>query len=315
MHAIGVGEGDEVILPPISFVATANSIVYQGGTPIFADVDADTLLIDPVDVEQKITKRTKAVIAVDYAGHPCDYEALRNLTARYGIHLIGDACHSLGARYKGYKVGSIADLTIFSFHPVKNITTGEGGMVVTDDEKIAEKIRVFRNHGIHTDFHQRNQQDSWQYEMVELGYNYRITDIQCALGLSQLENLPDFLEKRQRIAAQYNESLNEIEGFRQLQVKEDVFHAYHLYVVVLESGADPDRREAVFKEMRGNQIGVNVHYMPIHLHPFYRKRFGTTDGMCPIAESVYKKILSLPIHFRMSDNDVMDVVDAIKCAL
>ncbi|MCP4566239.1 MAG: aminotransferase class I/II-fold pyridoxal phosphate-dependent enzyme, partial [FCB group bacterium] len=187
MYALGIGPGDEVILPPMTFAATANCVVFLGGTPVFADVQPDTLLIDPVAVEKKITKRTRAIIAVDYAGQPCDYDSLRDIANSHGLSLIADGCHALGAVYKGHRVGSLADMTVFSFHPVKHITTGEGGMITTNDPKFAGRMRRFRNHGIDTDFRQREQQGSWYYEMVDLGYNYRITDMQCALGLSQLK--------------------------------------------------------------------------------------------------------------------------------
>ena len=207
MYAIGIGPGDEVIVPAMTFAATANSVVYQGGTPVFADVEPQTLLLDPRQVVAKITPRTKAVVAVDYAGQPCDYTALRDIAEKHGVYLIADACHALGGAYQGKPVGSLADLTVFSFHPVKHITTGEGGMVVTAYSELAERMRMFRNHGITSDHRQRDQRGTWYYEMTDLGYNYRLTDLQCALGLSQLQKLAAWLSRRQMIAGCYDASL------------------------------------------------------------------------------------------------------------
>ena len=194
----------------MTFVATANAVVFQGGTPVFVDVDPDTLLIDPVDAERKITSRTKAIVAVDYAGQPCDYDALQAIADRHHLLLIADACHSLGGEYRGRKVGSLADLTVFSFHAVKGITTGEGGMVTTDKEGYGPKIRMFRNHGMTADHKDRAESNTWIYEMADLGYNYRITDFQCALGLSQLRKLSNWTLRRQDIARQYDDAFVEV---------------------------------------------------------------------------------------------------------
>ena len=312
MHAIGVSPGDEIIMPPITFVATANAIVFQGGKPVFADVDMETLLLDPEEVKTKITPRTKAVVAVDYAGQPCNYDALRAITDRYGIILIADACHSLGARYKGGKVGTLADLTAFSFHPVKHITTGEGGMITTDNPILAERMRVFRNHGIITDHRQREEQGSWRYEMVDLGYNYRITDFQCALGVSQLNKLPKWLARREEIARIYDAAFEAFPYVKPLSVSKDVFHAYHLYVVRIQDTEPSKNREAVFKCLRGKGIGVNVHYLPVHLHPFYKKRFHTDAGLCPVAEQAYDDILSLPMFPKLKSHEQEYVIKTIK---
>ena len=218
MFALGIGPGHEVIVPTMTFAASANCVVYQRGIPVFADVAPDTLLLDPQDVERKITPRTKAIIAVDYAGQPCDYDALKEIANRYELSLVADACHSLGATYRGRSVGSLADLSVFSFHPVKHITTGEGGMITTDNEEYANRLRIFRNHGITSDHRQREAQGSWFYEMVDLGYNYRITDFQCALGMSQLQKLPRWLERRQEIARIYGEAFAGVKGIKPLAV-------------------------------------------------------------------------------------------------
>ncbi len=306
-YAAGISPGDEVILPPMTFVATANAVVFQGGTPIFADVDPDTLLIDPSEVEKRITPRTKAIIAVDYAGQPCDYDALRAIASRYNLVLIADACHSLGGEYKGRKVGSLADLTVFSFHPVKHITTGEGGMVVTDNAEYAQKMRRFRNHGITADHRQRALGGTWYYEMVDLGYNYRLTDFQCALGLSQLKKLPAWISRRREIAREYERVFAETQAVRPLKALEDRKHAYHLYVVRLGNDGIEVDRKAVFQSLREKGIGANVHYIPVHLHPFYQKRFGCRAGSCPVAEKAYLEILSLPIFPTMTTDPNSDI--------
>ena len=301
MYAIGISPGDEVIVPPITFVATANAIVFQGGKPVFADVDPETLLIDPEEVKARITPRTKAVVAVDYAGQPCNYDALRAITDRYGITLIADACHSLGGRYKDKTVGTLATFNAFSFHPVKHITTGEGGMVTTNDTNLADKMRRFRNHGINSDHRQRGELGAWYYEMEDIGYNYRITDFQCALGMSQLKKLPKWIERRREIAHRYDEAFSILPHIKPLSVRSIAFHAYHLYVVRLNLEGTNLNRGMVFKQLRENGIGVNVHYIPVHLHPFYRAHFETHPGMCPVAEQAYEEIISLPIYPTLSD--------------
>lgn len=311
MYAIGIKPGDEVIVPAMTFAATANCVVFQGGSPIFVDVDPETLLIDPDQVKAKITPRTKAVIAVDYTGQPCDYDALREVADRYRLILVADACHALGATYKGRLAGSLADLNVFSFHPVKHITTGEGGMITTDNPDFAERMRIFRNHGITTDYRQREKQGSWFYEMVDLGYNYRITDIQCALGLSQLNKLPGWVKRRQEIAQKYDAAFAEFPAIRPLKVRADVSHAYHLYIVRFDLSRLRATRAEIFTALRAEGIGVNVHYIPVHLHPFYRERFGTGPGLCPVAEATYEEIITLPLFPRMSDNDVEDVITAV----
>ena len=311
MYAVGVGLGDEVIVPPMTFAASANGVVFQGGIPAFADVDPDTLLLDPAQAEAKITPRTKAIVAVDYTGQPCDYDALRAIADRHGLILVADACHAIGGSYKGRPVGSLADLSTFSFHPVKHITTGEGGMITTDDPELARRMRVFRNHGITTDHRQREQRGSWFYEMVDLGYNYRMTDLQCALGMSQLRKLPGWVASRQEIAHRYDAAFTEIPAVEPLCVRDDVSHAYHLYMIQLDVMQLRATRSEVFAALRAEGIGVNVHYIPVHLHPFYRERFGTEPGLCPVAEAAYERLITLPIFPRMSDKDVDDVVAAV----
>jgi len=308
IYALNIGPGDEVIVPAITFVATANAVVYQGATPVFADVDAENLLIDTGRIEERITSKTKAIIAVDYAGHPCDYDELRDVTKRHNLYLVADACHALGGSYRGRPVGSLADLSTFSLHPVKHITTGEGGVVTTPNEEYATRMRLFRNHGITTDHRQRAATGSWFYEMIDLGYNYRLTDFQSALGLSQLNKLAGWVMRRQEIAARYDAAFIDMPSVYPLTTRPYVGHAYHLYVVRL-SGID---RQTIFYDLRASGIGVNVHYVPVYLHPFYRQRFGTSPGLCPAAEKAYEEIISLPMFPGMNDDMVDQVIDTMK---
>ncbi len=308
--AAGIGPGDEVLVTPMTFAASANCVVYQGGIPVFVDVDPNTLLIDPDHVRSKITKSTRAIISVDYAGNPCQYDELNEIAKENDLILISDACHALGAEYKGRMVGTLADLTALSFHPVKHITTGEGGMVLTQNDEFEAKMRGFRNHGIDRTAHQREAEQTWFYEMVELGFNYRLTDIQCALGISQLRKLPKWLERRRDIADIYSQEFQNTRGIRTLDVTSGCKHAYHLFVIEIEGGAI--NRNKAFAELRKRGIGVNVHYVPIHLHPYYVRTFGTRTGLCPKAEEAYGKILSIPIFGTMTDVQVNQVIESVK---
>lgn len=312
MYALGIQAGDEVIVPTMTFAATANCVVFQGAKPVFTDVDPDTLLIDPDKIEEKITPRTKAIIAVDYAGQPCDYDHLWEIANRHHLAIVDDACHSLGGHYKNRPVGTLAQLNTFSFHPVKNITTGEGGMITTDSPELAKRMRLFRSHGISTDHRQREEQGSWFYEMVDLGFNYRLTDIQCALGISQLKHLPDWISRRQEIAKRYDVAFAGMPEITSLGVRKDVSHAYHLYVIRLNPEKIHTDRATIFKALRAEGIGVNVHYIPVHLHPFYQQKLGTKRGICPVAEKAYEEIISIPIFPKMNENDVNDVIKAVQ---
>jgi perosamine synthetase len=312
MYALGIRKGDEVIVPTMTFAATANCVAFQGARPVFADVDPNTLLIDPNKIEDLITSRTKAIIAVDFAGQPCDYDRLAEITNRHNLVIVDDACHALGGSFKNRPVGTLAELNTFSFHPVKNITTGEGGMITTESPELAKKMRLFRNHGITTDHRTREQQGSWFYEMIDLGFNYRLTDIQCALGISQLKHLPAWISRRQEIARRYTLAFKNIPGVNPLAVRKDVSHAYHLYVVQFDlNELKKCDRAFIFKALRAEGIGVNVHYMPVHLHPYYQNNFGTCVGQCPVAESAYNQIISLPMFPLMIDRDVEDVITAV----
>jgi len=311
--AAGLGPGDEAITTPMTFCATANCILYQGATPVFADVSPDTLNIDPQEVSQKITSRTKAIIAVDYAGHPAALDELGELAKAQGqgALLIEDACHALGAEFRGKRVGGIADMTVFSFHPVKHLTTGEGGMVATNDARLAETLRRFRNHGISSEARERRESGQWFYEMVLLGFNYRLTDIACALGLSQLDKLAANLARRREIAAQYAEAFRDLPAIVVPAVRDGVNPAWHLYPVRLKLEMLAVGRGEIFRALRAENIGVNVHYIPVHQHPYYRERF-TLKESYPVAEDAYERLISLPMFHGMTDADVGDVVRAVS---
>ncbi len=303
--------GDEAITTPMTFCATANCIRYQGATPVFADVSPDTLNLDPQEVSRKITSHTKALIAVDYAGHPAALDELGELAKEHGAILIEDACHALGAEFRGKRVGSIVDMTVFSFHPVKHLTTGEGGMVVTNDAGLAETLRRFRNHGISSEARERQQSGQWFYEMVLLGFNYRLTDIACALGLSQLEKLGANLARRREIAAQYTAAFRELPAILVPAVRGGVNPAWHLYPVRLKLEMLSAGRGVIFRALRAENIGVNVHYIPVHRHPYYRVRCKTKESY-PVAEDAYERLISLPMFHSMTVQDVEDTVHALR---
>jgi perosamine synthetase len=309
-HAAGLKPGDEAITTPMTFCATANCVLYEGATPVFADVCSDTLNLDPELIKARITEKTRVIIPVDYAGHTADLDQILELAYDRGLMVIEDACHALGAKYKGRDVGGICDMTVFSFHPVKHITTGEGGMVCTDDDQLAASLRRFRSHGIEGDARQRQAKGQWYYEMVDLGYNYRLTDIGCALGLSQLKKLDRNLSRRREIAARYNSELKEIPGIILPAVRNDVLPAWHLYPIRFDRSILRSDRAKIFAAFRAENIGVNVHYIPVHTHPFYRKRFGYRGGEYPVAEAAYETLISLPMFHGMNDQDVENVIDA-----
>jgi perosamine synthetase len=306
--AAGLGAGDEAM----TFAATANCVLYQDGKPVFADICQETLNIDPERVSACITSRTKALLPVDYTGQPADLDGLRSIADRHGLTIIEDACHALGAEHRGRRVGSISHMTVFSFHPVKHLTTGEGGMVTTDNAHFFDTLRKFRNHGISSEARERQAQGQWHYEMVLLGFNYRLTDIACALGLRQLSRLENNLTRRREIAAKYNEALRGLSVITLPVVRDGVLPAWHLYPIRLELAALSASRAEIFQALRAENIGVNVHYIPVHLHPYYRDRFGYKPGDYPTAESAYERLISLPMFHGMTDQDVDDVVCALE---
>ena len=314
--AAGIGEGDEVITTPITFAASANCVLYCGGTPVFADIDPDTYNISPEELEKKITSRTKAIIPVHYTGQPCDMDAILEIAHKHNLLVVEDGAHALGAVYKGKKIGSIADMTCFSFHPVKPVTTGEGGMIVTDNEELYRRLVLYRSHGITRDkdmmqqYEEQLQQASdptlqevadmlrgdvidpggWYYQQLELGYNYRITDISCALGASQMDKLDHFLERRRQIAKKYDEAFADIPQIKTPWQQEGCQSGWHLYMI---QTMERSRRE-VFDGLRQAGIGVNVHYIPVYRHPYYQRN-GYAGVHCLNAEAFYERAISLPI--------------------
>jgi perosamine synthetase len=309
--AAGLSPGDEAITTPMTFAATANCILYQGATPVFADISGDTLNIDPEQIATKISSKTRAILPVDYAGHPADLDTIVKIASERGLVVIEDACHALGAKYGERTPGSIADMTVFSFHPVKHITTGEGGMVATNSAQFAETLRRFRNHGISSDARQRQSAGQWHYEMVVLGFNYRLPDIACALGLEQLKKLDANLARRREIAARYTVAFREIPGVTPPATRTDINPAWHLYPIRLDLARLTADRAQVFRALRAENIGVNVHYIPVHRHPYYVEKFGYRGDEYPVAEDAFERLISLPMFHAMTDQDVSDVIRAV----
>lgn len=305
-YAAGIGEGDEVITTPITFAASANCVRYVGGTVVFADIDETTYNIDPNEIRKNITRQTKAIIPVDFTGQPVDIAEIMSIANEHNLVVIEDGAHSLGAKYKGRKVGTTAHMTMFSFHPVKPITTGEGGIIVTDNEEYYKKLLKFRSHGIEQ-VPYSSEKGGWYYEMTELGYNYRMTDLQAALGVSQLKKLDSFIARRQEIAAIYTEAFKDVKGITIPKQLADTESGWHLYMVQLEN----TERKQVFDEMRAANIGVHVHYIPVYWHPYYRD-LGYEKGLCPVAETWYEKALTLPVHPELTNDEIEKIIQTLK---
>lgn len=307
----GLGPGDEAITTPLTFVATANAIVYCGATPVLADIREDTLTLDPLEVRRKLTSKTRAILPVDFAGHPSNADEIRDIARENGLVVIEDAAHALGARYKGRKVGTLADMTAFSFHPVKQITTGEGGMILTDRPDFYQKLKRFQHHGIMRDV----GETAWPYEISEIGHNYRITDFQCALGLSQLKKLDRFITRRLEIAKRYHEAFRGMPEILPPVEADWASPAYHLYVVQLGLHQLATRRREIFEALCAENVGVQVHYKPVHLFRYFSERYGYRRGDFPRAEAYFERALSLPIFPKMDDGDVRDVIAALRKVL
>ncbi|MFR5770138.1 MAG: UDP-4-amino-4,6-dideoxy-N-acetyl-beta-L-altrosamine transaminase [Roseburia faecis] len=306
--AAGIGKGDEVITTPLTFAASANCVLYCGGTPVFADVDPKTYNIDPADIERKITSNTKAIIAVHLAGQPCDMDAIHKIARKHNLLVIEDGAHALGSEYKGKKVGSLSDMTTFSFHPVKPITTGEGGMIVTDNEGFYQKLMLFRSHGITRDENLMTRNDGpWFYQQLDLGFNYRITDIQCALGCSQMKKLDRFLKRRKEIVSRYNKAFADCENIVTPYQLPDTESGWHLYIIQVKNY---DRRK-VFEQLRKKGIAVNVHYIPVYMHPYYQEH-GYKEVHCKNAEEIYSHILSLPLYPTLKEEEQEYVITTVK---
>ena len=310
--AAGVGEGDEVITTPITFAASANCALYCGARPVFADIDPETYNIDPDKVKEAVTERTKAVVAVDYTGQSADLDPLLDICRGNNLVLIEDGAHVIGTKYKGRANGSIADMTTFSFHPVKTVTGGEGGAVLTNDESLYKKLLLYRSHGITRDvnFMEHEPEGAWYYEQVDLGYNYRMTDIQAALLISQLDKLPMFSRRRKEIVARYDEAFGKLP---QLSVQREIPESdttRHLYILrIVPEKLTIDRRH-FFDALAAENVCCNVHYIPTYYFPYYEK-MGYRRGLCPNAEKLYEEIISLPLYYAMTDEDVESVIEAV----
>ena len=314
-YAAGISEGDEVLVPAITFAASSNCVLYCGGKPVFIDIDPKSYNIDINKIKEKITSKTKAIIPVDFAGQSVDMDSILKIAEEYNLIVIEDAAHALGSEYKNEKVGSKAHMTEFSFHPVKPITTGEGGVVVTNSKKLYEKMILFRSHGItrNSELMTENQ-GPWYYEQIDLGYNYRLTDIQSALGLSQIKKLDDFILKRREIVNKYNEAFKELEEIVTPFENEYSKSGHHIYVLLLNLDKLKCGRKEIFEALQAENIGVNVHYLPVYLHPYYKK-LGYKKGQCPVAEDIYNRMITIPLFPSMTNKDVKDVIKAVKKVL
>ncbi|MBD8519637.1 UDP-4-amino-4,6-dideoxy-N-acetyl-beta-L-altrosamine transaminase [Lysinibacillus fusiformis] len=312
-YAAGIGAGDEVITTPITFASTSNAILYCGGTPVFADIDSQTYNIDPEEIKKNITSKTKAIIPVDFTGQPVNLDEIMTIAEEHKLIVIEDGAHSFGASYKGRKIGSQAHMTMFSFHPVKPITTAEGGVITTDSEEYYEKLKLFRSHGISKTPYAVEQGD-WYYEMTELGFNYRMTDIQAALGLSQIKKIDKFINIRREIADIYQEALDQFPGVILPKQLDGTKSGWHLYIIQLDQAVLNKTRKEIFNEMRTCNIGVHVHYIPVYWHPYY-EQLGFSKGICNVAESWYEGALTLPIFPSMKKSDVNNVIEILKSTL
>lgn len=309
-HVAGIKKGDEVITTPITFAASSNCVLYMGGTPVFADIDSETFNIDVDEIAKKITENTKAIIPVDFTGQAVDIDAINDLVKGTDIVVIQDSAHSLGTKYKGMPVGSLADMTEFSFHPVKTITTGEGGIITTNNEEYYKKLINFRTHCITRDIDQLENKDGgrWYYEQLDLGFNYRMTDFQAVLGISQLKKIDWFISRRKEIVEKYNEAFSNLDGVI-LQKNADFSDtSNHLYVIKLDLPKLKVDRRQIFDAFMAESIGVHVHYIPVYWHPYYQK-LGYKKGLCPKAEELYNCMLTVPLFPAMADDDVNDVIN------
>ncbi|MBR0412408.1 MAG: UDP-4-amino-4,6-dideoxy-N-acetyl-beta-L-altrosamine transaminase [Eubacterium sp.] len=311
--AAGISDGDEVIVSSMTFAASANCVLYCGGTPVFADIEPDTYNISPESIRQRITDKTKAVIAVDYTGQSVKHDEIRKICDEYNLVFIEDAAHAIGTAYKGKKTGSLADITTFSFHPVKTITGGEGGAVTTNSKEYYERLKLFRTHAITRDSDLMSQTDEgpWYYEQVDLGYNYRITDMQAALISSQMNRLEDLKARRKEIVSKYNNALEKIDGVIVQKEIDESDTCRHLYILRLDLTRLTCTRKEFFAAMSAENVQCQVHYVPVYWFLYYQN-LGYKKGLCPNAEALYNSMMSLPLYPLMSDKDVEDVIAAVK---
>jgi UDP-4-amino-4,6-dideoxy-N-acetyl-beta-L-altrosamine transaminase len=307
--AIDIKPGDEVITTPITFASSANCVLYCGGTPVFADIDPNTYNISPEEIEKKITDKTRAIIPVHFTGQPCDMDKIHAIAKAHNLYVIEDAAHAIGAEYHGRRIGSLSDMTIFSFHPVKHMTTCEGGMVTTNNEELYHKVKSFRAYGMTKDLELLEDKNNgpWHCEMQALGYNYRLSDVMCALGVSQLNKIDKFVERRKKIAQRYNEEMKSFDHIVLPYQADGCVSSWHLYTILFKDGK---RREAYMK-LKEAGIGVEVHYLPVYKHPYYQKH-GYQNVKCPNAEKIYEQILSIPIFYKLSDEQQTYVIEQIK---
>ncbi len=312
LRTLNIGPGDQVITTPLTFAASVNVIEHVGATPILVDVEADTLNINPRLVEKAITPATKAIIAVHYAGHPVELDALRNIAERHNLHLIEDAAHAIGAEFRGQPIGASDNLTAFSFYATKNLTTGEGGML-TGPSNLLDRARILSLHGMSREAWSRYAAGGkWAYDIVEPGFKYNMTDIQAALGLQQLRRFQQMQARRQQIVEQYNQAFGRIAAFQTPVTRPHVKNAWHLYVLRLNQTELTIDRDQFIQEMTARNIGTSVHFIPIHQHSFYREKYGFREGSFPVAENAFRRMLSLPLSPSMSDQDVNDVIEAVQ---
>ena len=313
LEAVGVGPGDEVITTPMTFTATAAVIEHLGARPVFADIDPVTMNIDPLQVERRMSPRTKAILPVHFAGQACDLDAISAIARAHGVPVIEDAAHAIPTRYHGQLVGTLSDITCFSFYATKNITTGEGGMVVTGNEAYAERMKLMHLHGMSRDAWKRyTQNGTWSYDILAPGFKYNLTDIAAAIGIQQLRKCDAFHARRRAIADQYDAAFANMSGIRVPQVAERDAHGWHLYVVQVDPAQVPMGRDGFIRELVARKIGISVHFIPLHIQPYYRDRYGLAPGDFPNALAAYERIVSLPIYARMTDADVHDVIEAVQ---
>jgi UDP-4-amino-4,6-dideoxy-N-acetyl-beta-L-altrosamine transaminase len=312
IQSLGLPPGSEVITTPFTFAATSNSLLYNNLVPVYADITRDTRNIDPDEVRKKISQNTRAIVFVDYAGHPCNIGELQEIADEYNLFMVEDACHALGAEYHGKKVGSLADMTIFSFHPVKLITTGEGGMVVTNNPTRAEMLTLLRSHGIDKSMHNLSESEaSWAYDMVELGRNYRMTDIQATLGLSQVRKIDAFVRRRTELSLLYQDLLQDIPGVDIPITRTGFRHAWHIFTVLLSGVC----RDDVFSYLKKHDIGVNLHYIPTYRFTYYQKTHPQDPAQFPVTEDVFKRILTLPLYPGLKEEEIVFIVETLKKAM
>ena len=312
LEAIGIAEGDEVLVPTTTFTATAEVVTYFGARPVLVDVDPKTLNLDVADAERKATSKTKAIIPVHFGGQPCDLEEIRAFANRYHLHVVEDAAHALPSEYRGKRVGTISELTVFSFYATKTLCTGEGGMVTTNNEAYARRVQMMRLHGISRDAWKRySAEGSWHYEVVEAGYKYNFTDLQAALGMAQLAKCDAMQETRRSIAERYNRAFGANPAFEVPEVLPDRTTAWHLYVLRLRLEHLRISRDAFVSELAQAGVSVSVHFIPLHLHPFYQRAYGYREGDLPAAEGQYHRCLSLPIYPGMTEEEVQYVISTV----